>query len=87
MQRVIAYFSIVLMGAAVSGGAFAADGTRSQHQNWMQKLETPGGTLPGSFEVLMQPDGSQLAPAGTTVQHRSWIKKREILDSSPALPL
>ncbi len=80
MQRVITYFSLILIGIAVSGPASAADGTRLQHRNWMQKLETPGGTLSESFEALMQPTDSHLAPAGTAIQHRSWIRKREILD-------
>ncbi|MCG7394170.1 hypothetical protein MHY87_14775 [Microvirga sp. ACRRW] len=87
MQRVIAYFSLALMGITTTSSAFATDDTRLQHRHWMQKLETPGGTLSESFDVLMQPADTHLAPAGTRPQHRSWIRKREILDSSPSLPL
>ena len=87
MQRVITYFSLMLIGVAVSGPASAADGTRLQHRNWMQKLETPGGTFSETIESLTQPTDSHLASPGTAIQHRSWIRKREILDNSQPLPL
>lgn len=88
MHRVTAFFAFLLLSTTFAAPALAAEETRSQHRNWMLKLETPGGTHLESFETLMQPDGSQgLISNGTAVQHRSWIRKLEALDSNAALPL
>jgi hypothetical protein len=88
MRRVIASFACLFLGIAASGHAFGADATRSQHRNWIRKLETPGGTFPRSLDLSTEHDVSeQLVSEGTAVQHRSWIRKMETPDGMLGFPL
>ncbi len=76
---IVALFVVTFM-AAVAGsiGIVRAEETRSQHQEWIRKLETPGGTFPYVLEVEAEPaDSSITAPNGTTLQHRNWLRKLE----------
>jgi hypothetical protein len=87
-QRIVTGLGIALLGIASSGHAVGAEDTSSQHQHWMRKLETPGGTLPDSLDMLMDPDGpAVLMPGGTVPQHRSWIRKLETPNGTLGLPL
>jgi len=79
---------MLIFRITVSGHAFSADATRSQHQNWIRKLETPGGTFPRSLDLIMEHDTStQHLSEGTAIQHRSWIRKMETPDSMLGFPL
>ena len=54
------------------------DGTRSQHREWIRKLEMPSLALPDTLEVdTDHTDPMILGPNGTALQHRTWIKKLE----------
>ena len=78
MQRVIAGFAIVFLGLTSTGYAFDADDTRTQHRDWMRKLETPGGTFPEALEMTVEhADPGLHLQSGTGAQHRSWIRKLE----------
>ncbi len=86
-QRVITGHGIALLGIASSGHAVGAEDTSSQHQHWTRKPETPGGTLPGSLDMIMDPDDpAGLMPDGTAPQHRSWIRKLETPNGTLSLP-
>jgi len=66
------------IAAAASLGTARAEETRSQHQEWIRKLETPGGTFPYALEMKAEPaDSSMNVPNGTTPQHRIWLRKLE----------
>ncbi|MXQ12478.1 hypothetical protein [Microvirga makkahensis] len=81
MQRIIPGLAFLAFSIASTGGAFSADNTRVQHRNWIRKLDTPGGTLVDSLDVIMEDETSRrLMPGGTASQHRSWIKKLETSD-------
>jgi hypothetical protein len=87
-QRIVTGLGIALLGIASSGHAVGAEGTSPQHQHWMRKLETPGGTLPGSPDMFMDPvDPAGLMHDGTVPQHRSWIRKLETPNGTLSLPL
>jgi len=76
--RIIACLIVMPMAAALSNGAAHADDTRPQHQKWMRKLETPGGTFPYALDMEAGPgDASPSMSSGTAYQHHSWIKKLE----------
>jgi hypothetical protein len=88
MHRVTAGLACLIFSIAASNHAFSADNTRTQHRDWMRKLDTPGGTLPESLHVIMERDAfGQIGPGGTAAQHRSWIKKLEISDYSNGVSL
>ena len=78
-SRIIALTVVLPIAASASSEvAFATDNTRSQHREWVRKLETPGGTFPYLIEMEAEPaDLSATSPNGTVLQHRSWIKKLE----------
>jgi hypothetical protein len=88
-RRVITGLGIILLGITSAGHTVGAEDTSSQHQHWMRKLETPGGTLPGSPEMITgQDDPVILVPGGTIPQHRcSWIRKLETPNGTLDLPL
>jgi hypothetical protein len=67
-----------MAAAAASIGIARAEETRPQHQQWIRKLETPGGTFPDVLEIESEPTEPVLmAPSGTAPQHRSWLRKLE----------
>ncbi len=76
---IVALFVVTSMAAAAASPSTArAEETRSQHQEWIRKLETPGGTFPFVLEVEAEPAGSSItASSGTMSQHRSWLRKLE----------
>lgn len=76
--RIIACLIVMSMAASLSNGSAHADDTRSQHEEWMRKLETPGGTFPYALDMEAALDGaSPSVLSGTAFQHRSWIRKLE----------
>jgi len=75
---IIALSVITAMASATSVGTARADETRSQHDAWIRKLETPGGTFPHVLEMEAEAaDSSAIMPNGTTSQHRIWLRKLE----------
>jgi hypothetical protein len=56
---------IALLAFWVPGGR-AAQGTLRQHQEWMRKFETPGGTLRG-----VHPDASLMPTSAEPARHRA----------------
>jgi hypothetical protein len=76
---IVALFVVTSMAAAAASiGTVRAEETRSQHEEWIRKLETPGGTFPYVLEVEAEPADSPItAPNGTTLQHRNWLRKLE----------
>ncbi|HEU6442526.1 MAG TPA: hypothetical protein VFF38_09210 [Microvirga sp.] len=88
MQRVIAGLACLTFMIASAGGASGADNTRVQHQNWIRKLDTPGGTMVDALDEIMEHEASHsLVPGGTAAQHRSWIRKRNKPDHINGVPL
>lgn len=88
MHRVIAGIVFVCYSIACSGSAFSADNTRAQHRNWMRKLDTPGGTMPESLDVIFgREESGARVPDGTTAQHRSWIRKLGISEETSSTAL
>jgi hypothetical protein len=78
VRRTIACLIVMSMAAPLPNGTAHADDTRAQHQEWMRKLETPGGTFPYALDVEAGlGDASPSRSSGTAYQHRSWIKKLE----------
>jgi len=76
--RIIACLVVMSMAAALSNGTAHADDTGPQHQEWMRKLETPGGTFPYVLDMEAGlGDSSPAGASGTAYQHRSWIRKLE----------
>ncbi len=76
--RIIACLIVMSMAAALSNGTASAGDTRPQHEEWMRKLETPGGTFPYALDMEAGPgDASPSVSSGTAFQHRSWIRKLE----------
>ncbi len=74
---IVALFVLTSVAAAPIGAARAEE-TRSQHREWMRKLETPGGTFPHVLEIEAEPaDSSEIMPNGTAQQHRNWLRKLE----------
>jgi hypothetical protein len=66
------------MVAAIANGTARAEETRSQHREWIRKLETPGGTFPFVLEIEAEPaDSSMTELSGTAPQHRTWLRKLE----------
>src|SRR3954452_22698799 len=87
-RRVITGLGIAWLGIASSGHPVGAEDTGSQHQHWMRKLETPGGTLAGSSGMFRDPDDPVApVPGGTVPQHRSWIRKLETPNGTLGSPL
>ncbi|MBB3021569.1 hypothetical protein FHR70_004670 [Microvirga lupini] len=77
-STIVALFVVTSMAAAISVGTARAEETRSQHREWIRKLETPGGTFPYLLEIEAEPaDSSPTTPRGTAPQHRSWLRKLE----------
>lgn len=76
---IIVLFVATSATAAVAPlGTAHAEETRSQHQEWIRKLETPGGTFPYVLELDSEPAvRSMTPPGGTTPQHRNWLRKLE----------
>ncbi len=86
---IVTLFVVTFMAAAAaSTGIARAEETRSQHQEWIRKLETPGGTFPYVLEIESEHSESTLtAPGGTTPQHRSWLRKLETPGGTLGTPL
>jgi hypothetical protein len=77
-SRIIACFGVMSLAAALSNEPARAENTHPQHQDWIRKLETPGGTFPYALEEETSlGESSPLGSSGTAYQHRSWIKKLE----------
>ena len=75
---IIALFVVTSMAVTVLTGTARADETRSQHDAWIRKLETPGGTFPHFLEIEADPaDLSAAMRSGTAQQHRNWLRKLE----------
>ncbi len=88
MQRVIAGLAFLTFSIASAGGASGADNTRVQHQNWIRKLDTPGGTLLDAPDGFMEHEASHsLVPGGTAAQHRSWIRKMKTPDHTSGVAM
>ena len=76
---IVTLFVVTFMAAAAaSTGIARAEETRSQHQEWIRKLETPGGTFPYVLEIESEPaSSSMVVPNETASQHRRWLRKLE----------
>ena len=75
---VITCFVLTLVGVTWSNDPLHAEDTRAQHQEWIRKLETPGGTFSDALDMSLDPAGSALLLHDETApQHRSWMRKLE----------
>jgi hypothetical protein len=62
---IVTLFVVTFMAAAAaSTGMARAEETRSQHQEWIRKLETPGGTFPYVLEIESEHSESMSEKAG-----------------------
>jgi hypothetical protein len=85
--RVIACLVVTFSGIALLNGTVHAEGTRSQHLEWMRKLETPGGPFAHFLDMPDDAKSSLLMPDGTVPQHRSWMGKLETPGGTLGSPL
>ena len=77
-SRIIALTAVLSMAASASSEmAYATDNTRSQHREWIRKLEMGQAHLPSLEMEAEHEDQLILGPHGTVMQHRTWIKKLE----------
>jgi hypothetical protein len=89
VQRSISTFLVAsLIGVTLPNAPLYADDTRSQHREWVRKLDTPGGTFPYSLDMPQNDtDALVLTPDGTAVQHRTWMRKLETPGGTLGYPL
>jgi hypothetical protein len=87
-RGIITCLIATLVSVVWSSGPLHAEDTRSQHREWVRKLETSGGTFPYPLD-MSQNDTNALAliPNGTAVQHRSWMRKLESPGGTLGFPL